>query len=102
MRTRMMTLIILAAVATSCYRVTIITGAPPADSSRVVDFPWQKSFVYGLVPPPEITTKEKCPQGFAVVETERSFLNGLVGAITYSIFTPMHAKVTCAVGPVAR
>ena len=85
-----------------CYRVTVITGAPPADAPEVVDHPWQKSFVYGLVPPPEIETKEQCPQGFAVVMTERSFLNGLVGALTYSIFTPMHAKVTCAAGPVAK
>jgi len=83
-----------------CYRVTVVTGAPPA--TQTVDNQWQKSFVYGLVPPPEINTKEQCPQGFAIVETERSFLNGLVGAITYSIFTPMHAKVTCASGPVAK
>jgi hypothetical protein len=55
-----------------------------------------------LVPPAELNTKEQCPQGFAVVETERSFLNGLVGAITYSIYTPMHVKVTCAGGPVAK
>jgi hypothetical protein len=87
-----------------CYRVTVITGAPPADppATKNVDRPWQKSFVYGLVPPTDVTTKEQCPQGFAVVQTERSFLNGLVSAITYSIFTPMHTKVTCAVGPVAK
>jgi hypothetical protein len=87
-------------ICSGCYRVTVLTGAPPAPET--VDMPWQKSFVYGLVPPPELNTKEKCPQGFAVVETERSFLNGLVGAVTYSIFTPMHAKVTCAAGPVAK
>jgi hypothetical protein len=38
----------------------------------------------------------------AKVETERSFLNGLVGAITWNIYTPMHVLVTCASGPVAR
>lgn len=83
-----------------CYRVTVITGAPPAP--QVIDKPWQNSFVYGLVPPPEIDAKPTCPQGFAEVVTERSFLNGLVGAITSSIFTPMHAKVTCASGPVQK
>ena len=83
-----------------CYRVTVLTGAPP--DAKTVDKPWQNSFVYGLVPPAELNSKEQCPQGFAVVETERSFLNGLVGAITYSIYTPMHAKVTCAGGPVAK
>ena len=83
-----------------CYRVTVVTGAPPAP--QIVDEPWQYSFVYGLVPPKELETKEQCPQGVAVVETERSFLNGLVGVLTSSIFTPMHAKITCAAGPVAR
>lgn len=83
-----------------CYRVTVTTGAPPA--AKTVDKPWQHSFVYGLVPPAELNTKEQCPQGIAVVQTERSFLNGLVGSLTYSIFTPMHAKVTCASGPVAQ
>src|SRR5689334_17904049 len=89
-----------AVLCAACYRVTVVTGAPPAP--QTVDKPWQYSFVYGLVPPPELNTKEQCPQGFAIVETERSFLNSLVGAITYSIFTPMHAKVTCAAGPVAK
>jgi hypothetical protein len=91
---------VAALLSSGCYRITVVTGAPPA--AQAVDMPWQKSFVYGLVPPPELNTKEQCPQGFAVVLTERSFLNGLVGALTYSIFTPMHAKVTCAAGPVAQ
>lgn len=80
-----------------CYRVTVVTGAPP--SSQTVDKPWQYSFVYGLVPPPELETKQQCPQGYAEVLTERSFLNGLVGALTSGIFTPVHAKATCAAGP---
>jgi Bor protein len=85
----------------ACYRVTVNTGAPP--SPTVIDKQWQLSFVYGLVPPPELNAREGgCAQGVASVVTERSFLNGLVGAITYSIFTPMHTKVTCASGPVAR
>ena len=62
----------------------------------------QYSFVAGLVPPPEIAANDKCTQGVAKVETERSFLNALVGAVTYNIFTPMHTKVTCAGGPIPR
>ena len=83
-----------------CYHVTVITGAPA--SPTVIDKQWQNSFVIGLVPPPELDVKAQCPQGVAKVETERSFLNGLVGAITYNIYTPIHATVTCASGPVAR
>lgn len=84
----------------ACYRVTVNTGAPPAPTT--IDKQWQMSFIYGLVPPPAIDAKVACPNGVATVVTERSFLNGLVGGITYNIVTPMHAKVTCAAGPVAR
>ena len=83
-----------------CYHVTVVTGAP--STSQKIDKPWQNSFVEGLVPPAEISSKETCPQGVAKVETERSFLNGLVSTLTYSIYTPMHATVTCASGPVAK
>ena len=82
------------------YHVTVITGAPA--SPTVIDKPWQNSFVLGIVPPSELNTKDQCTQGVAKVETERSFLNGLVGAITQSIYTPIHVMVTCASGPVPR
>jgi hypothetical protein len=85
---------------TGCYHVTVITGAPAAQTT--IDKPWQNSFVIGLVPPPEIDAKATCTQGVAMVETERSFVNGLVAAITQNIYTPIHTRVTCASGPVAR
>jgi Bor protein len=83
-----------------CYHITVVTGAPA--SAQTIDKQWQNSFVYGLVPPSELNSKDTCTQGVAKVETERSFLNSLVGAITYSIYTPLHATITCASGPVAR
>jgi hypothetical protein len=51
-----------------------------------------------FAPPPELTPTDGCQQGVAKVETERSFLNGLVGAITWSIYTPMHVVLTCSSG----
>ena len=83
-----------------CYHVTVVTGAPT--STTVIDKPWQNSFVYGLVPPPVIETKGTCAQGVATFETERSFVNGLVGFLTSWIYTPLHARVTCASGSLAR
>lgn len=97
--TRIVSMVALVALG-ACYRVTVNTGAPPA--ATVIDKPWQLSFVYGLVPPPAIDAKQTCPQGVASIMTERSFLNGLVGAVTSSILTPIHAKITCASGPVAK
>jgi hypothetical protein len=80
----------------ACYHATIDTGRPP--SSQVIDQPWAKSFVYGLVPPDVVETASKCPGGVSKVETVHSFLNELVGAITFGIFTPMTIRVTCAAG----
>jgi hypothetical protein len=91
----------LAAVTLSaCYHITVSSGAP--SGAQVIDKPWQLSFVYGLIPPPEISAKETCPQGVAKVETERSFLNSIVAGVTWQLVTPLHARVTCASGPVPR
>lgn len=81
---------------TGCYHTRIETGLAPG--TQVIDQEWAPSFVYGLVPPPTVEAGEECPNGVAIVETEISFLNGLVSALTFSIFTPMHIKVTCAAG----
>jgi hypothetical protein len=93
---RIIPALIVAVACSGCYHVTVVTGAPAA--TQTIDKPWQNSFVLGLVPPPEVSTKEGCAQGVAKVETERSFLNGLVSALTWNIYTPMHVNVTCASG----
>ncbi|HKN67008.1 MAG TPA: hypothetical protein VJW73_12070 [Gemmatimonadaceae bacterium] len=77
-----------------CYHVTVVTSAAPPGTH--VNREWQNSFVIGLVPPPELNVKDQCPQGVTKVETERSFLNGLVSYLTSSIYTPMHTEVTCS------
>src|SRR5690349_8881742 len=84
----------------ACYRVTVNTGAPAA--SQTVEKPWSNSFVYGLVPPPVVNTASACPNGVAKVVTQHSFLNGLVSALTWSLYTPIDVRVTCAAGPVQR
>jgi len=81
---------------TACYHVTVETGLAP--SSTVVEKPWASSFIDGLVPPGTVETQSKCPSGVSKVETQLSFLNLLVGAITFGIYTPMSVKVTCAQG----
>jgi Bor protein len=83
-----------------CYHYTIITGAPPAEKS--VGANWQKSWAAGLVPPDTILTKAECPSGVAQFETQHSFLNSIVGGITWNIFTPITTKYTCAAGPVRK
>ncbi|HKK45803.1 MAG TPA: hypothetical protein VJ964_09790 [Balneolaceae bacterium] len=93
---KFVSLLALVFILSSCYHTQIITDAKP--SGQVIEEEWAASFVFGLVPPKEVRTASQCPNGVAKVETEISFLNGLVAAITFNIFTPMHIKVTCAAG----
>ena len=79
-----------------CYHARIETGLTP--SAQVIDIPFALGWVYGLVPPETVKTSSECTNGVAIVETEHSFVNSLVGAITFGLLTPMHIKVTCATG----
>ncbi len=46
--------------------------------------------------PSTVEAASECPDGVAIVETEISFVNQLVGALAGGIYTPMHIRVTCA------
>ena len=115
---RTLVLLVASVGLASCYRVTVTHGPQPAaPSATVVDFPWQHSWVFGLVPPPEINLGDRCAAGVAKVETKVSFLNGLAsflvgaaasqltlaqgdstaaGGLAGGIWQPLSAKVTCA------
>jgi len=89
------TLLVLGALVVSgCYHATIETGKPA--SPETIDKQWASSFVYGLVPPSTVETAQKCPNGVAKVETQQTFVNGLVYFLTLGIYSPMAIKVTCA------
>lgn len=89
-----LTALLLAPTLAGCYHARIETGARPGPT--VIDKPWALSFVYGLVPPPVVSTAQECPKGAAVVETQQSFVNGLVSALSAGLVTPMRITVTCA------
>ena len=89
----MLLLIVLLGI-NACYHATIETGLPA--STQVIEESFAASWVDGLVPPSTVATAAKCPNGVAKVETQLSFVNQLVGAITFGIYTPMEIKVTCA------
>lgn len=94
-RRLVVTSVVAAAFATTaCYHAVIDTGRQPSGES--IKQPWAMSFAYGLVPPPVVQTASKCPNGVAKVETQHSFLNSLVGGITFGIVTPITIEVQCA------
>ena len=92
-KSRTLVLAVASIALAGCYHVTVTTGATP--TATTIDKPFQHSFIYGLVPPAEINTKAECPTGVSKVETEASFINGLIAAITWNLYTPIHVKVTC-------
>jgi hypothetical protein len=87
-------LIAVAMLGTGCYHATVETGLAP--SPQTVEKAWASGWLYGLVPPSTVETQQKCPKGVSKVETQLSFPNMLASAITFSIYTPMSIKVTCA------
>lgn len=91
---QLLALAAMAVASTACYHQVVNTGR--AASTTVVDKPWVPTFIFGLVEAKPIDVRAQCSQGVAVVTTEQSFLNGLVGALTVGIFTPQHVTVTCA------
>ena len=94
MRIRRAAAVVAAFALTGCYHAVINTGRP--ESTDVITMKWANAFVYGLVPPAVTETASRCTNGVAKVETQHSFLNGLVAAITFGIYTPMQIDVTCA------
>jgi hypothetical protein len=78
----------------ACYHQIVRTGRPAG--TTVVDLPWVSTWLWGLVPAADINVTPQCPSGVAIVETEQSFVNSLVGIITLGIYTPQHVRVTCA------
>jgi len=80
----------------ACYHATIQTGLPAGGG--VVEQGWAAGWLWGLVPPKPVTTMAQCRSGVSKVETQHSFLNMVVQALTGGIFVPMSIKATCASG----
>jgi|ERR1043166_5936006 hypothetical protein len=85
-----------AVLAAACFHQVVNTGRAPG--TTVVDKPFVATWLWGLVPAEEIDVRRECPMGAAVIETEQSFMNGLVAALTIGIYTPQHVRITCASG----
>ena len=94
MFTRTLSLLAVVLVASGCYHARVETGLTP--SAQVYEQSFASGWVYGLVPPSTVEAGEECPNGVAIVETQLSFVNQLVSALTAGIYTPMHITVTCA------
>ena len=93
---RMCAVLLATLLLSGCYAARIDTGR--AQSTKKISKPWASCWIYGLVPPATVMTATDCPDGVALVETQHSFLNYLVGGLTFGIYTPIQITVTCAEG----
>ena len=93
-RPRRIALLAALLLVAGCYHATVETGLQP--SPQTVEKRWASGWIFGLVPPSTVSTKEQCANGVAKVETQLSFLNQLVGIVTLGIYTPMDIRATCA------
>jgi hypothetical protein len=81
-------------VGTGCFHTIITTDLPP--STEVYREPFKSAFIAGLVPA-QVDASRYCEgRRWARVETQQSFLNWVVAAVTIGIFTPLDIRITCA------
>jgi hypothetical protein len=90
----MMSILCVSAILlTSCFSYTSVVGSGAQGSSEVTE--WNHYVIYGLAPVG--VSDSKAMAGGAenyTVHTRQSFVNGLIAAITFGIYTPNTTTVT--------
>jgi hypothetical protein len=95
-RTSRLSLLVGTCLLAGCFHQIVQTGRTPGNT--FVERPWTATWLWGLVQADEISVVAQCPNGVATVETQQSFLNGLVAGLTLGIYTPQEVRITCATG----
>src|SRR3954453_18450513 len=93
-RKRWSPVLVAGLLVSACFHQIVQTGKTPGPT--VIDKPWVSTWIWGLVAAQPIDVRQQCPRGVATVETQESFANGLVGALTLGIYAPQSVKITCA------
>ncbi len=94
----------LALTLTGClqHTVKIGTGAP---EGALVYKNWHHHWLFGLIRPQhqeELDLADYCPSGNATLHEETSFVNGLVDALTWFIYSPTTVTILCDDGTEAE
>ncbi len=78
---------------TSCYSYTSVVGSGAQGSTEVSQ--WNHYVIYGLAPVGVSNSKEMADGAENyTVHTRQSFVNGLISAVTFGIYTPTITTVT--------
>jgi hypothetical protein len=83
--------------ASGCYTTTLRSGLTAAPATLEYDSRWHHGVFWGIA---EISgpydLSEVCPQGWAEIKTETSFLNGLLYSLSGSLYAPQTVTIHCA------
>jgi len=85
--------IALVLASAGCYHSIVDTGLEPSAVEYEED--WASGWIVGIVPA-RVEATRVCAGPWARVETQQSFLNGLVSFLTLGIYAPHEVTVTCA------
>jgi hypothetical protein len=87
----------LACTSSACFTTTLRSGKTANAPRLENDRRWHHGVIWGIA---ELSgpynLKELCPNGWAEVTTETSFVNGLLTSLTSSIYTPQSVTIRCA------
>lgn len=83
----------------ACYTTTIHSGLPASPATVAYDHRWHHGLFAGIA---ELSSphdlSQVCPQGWSEIETEQSFLNGLLALIGQG-YTSQTVTIRCAAVP---
>lgn len=85
-----------------CYTTTIVSGKPPSPATVANNARWHHGVMWGIgeVSGP-YDLSQICPQGWAEIETETSFVNGFLASVTSSVYSPQTVTIRCSGAPEA-
>ncbi len=94
----------LALTLTGCLQHTFSVGTGAPDGALVYKN-WHHHWLFGLIRPEhqeKVDLADLCPSGNATIHEETSFVNGLVDALTWFIYSPTTVTILCDDGTEAE
>ncbi len=98
---RMAATLTLIIVTTGCCEHTYTMGQGGV-AAPIVYEEWHSQWLGGLIGERNLDINVLCPSGNATIHDEQSFLNGLVSALTFAIYSPTIVKIRCQGGQSAE
>jgi hypothetical protein len=90
-------------ILSGCYTTTLRSGTVASPATVAYDDRWHHGLLWGfaeLSGPYDL--EQICPQGWSEIETETSFLNGLLHMLTSGVYASQTVSVRCSAARAAQ